>query len=346
MKLVLDLFLLILVINVIILDKLLSTITAKELKRRARTIGETKAAALHRMTSFGDTLHIFLWVQGALAGAILAILLAKRSWLLALVYILGVTYAVYFWHPSVNQTSWIWSWAARVAPVIGQIMNYLQPLLIQASKLIPGYAHKGFGRVYEKEDLLEFINNQNTEQENRISEDDLKMAFNALTFGDKDVSGVMTPLRKVKLVAKSELVGPLLMDELHSSGFSRFPVVENSEDEGNPTVVGTLYLKNLIGHSGKAKVAELMDKNVYFVNETQSLSSALGAFLKTHHHLFIVVNNFEEMVGVVSIEDILEQIIGSEIVDEFDKYDDLRAVASLEAKKDHKEHIESHPPGS
>lgn len=346
MKLVLELFLLTLVINAIILDKVLTNITAKELKRRARTVGDAKAAALHKMTSFGETLHIFLWAKGAIAGAALSILFSNSSWVLALFFILSVAYLIYFWHPSLSQSSWLWSYGAVAAPIIGKVMSYLQPLLLQINRLIPSRDSMKANGIYEKEDLLEFINSQNSRQENRISEYELKMAFNALTFGDKDVSGVMTPLRKVKFVSKNDEVGPLLMDELHKSGFSRFPVVEDSSNDSSPKVVGTLYLKNIIGHTEKAKVVDLMDKNVYFVNETQSLNSALDAFIKTHHHLFIVVNNFEEMVGVISIEDILEQIIGSEIVDEFDKYDDLRAVASLEANKDHKKHIDTHPTDS
>jgi CBS domain containing-hemolysin-like protein len=84
-----------------------------------------------------------------------------------------------------------------------------------------------------------------------------------------------------------------------------------------------------------------MSKDVYFVHEDLALQHVLEAFLKTKHHLFIVVNSFEEYVGVITIEDLLEQIIGAKIVDEFDQYDDLRAVASSIAKKQHAEHKKS-----
>jgi CBS domain containing-hemolysin-like protein len=73
------------------------------------------------------------------------------------------------------------------------------------------------------------------------------------------------------------------------------------------------------------------------------LADALQAILKTRQHLFVVVNRFEEYVGVISIEDILEQIVGSPILDEFDQYDDLRAVAARQAEKDHKLHEQKAP---
>jgi CBS domain containing-hemolysin-like protein len=82
------------------------------------------------------------------------------------------------------------------------------------------------------------------------------------------------------------------------------------------------------------KVSDIMSKDVRYIHEEESLDQALRAFLKTHHHLFVVVNNFEEFVGVLSIEDVLEEIIGKEIVDEFDAYDDLRAVAASIADKE------------
>jgi CBS domain containing-hemolysin-like protein len=56
------------------------------------------------------------------------------------------------------------------------------------------------------------------------------------------------------------------------------------------------------------------------------------------------VNGFEEIVGILTIEDVLEEIIGKEVVDEFDQYEDLRAVAALQAKKDTK--LRTHAPES
>jgi CBS domain containing-hemolysin-like protein len=154
----------------------------------------------------------------------------------------------------------------------------------------------------------------------------------------------MTPRRKVKLVSAGDTIGPLLMDELHSSGFSRFPVVKDSAKTAAPEIVGTLYLNVLIGQQDKGKVKDLAKRDVFFINEESNLRQALAAFLKTHHHLLIVVNSFEEMAGVLSIEDVLEQIIGNQIIDEFDSYESLRAVAAQEAETDHAEHKESEVP--
>nr|MBP7806933.1 CBS domain-containing protein [Candidatus Saccharibacteria bacterium] len=76
---------------------------------------------------------------------------------------------------------------------------------------------------------------------------------------------------------------------------------------------------------------------VLYLHESQNLYEALTAMLKTKHHLFIVVNSFEVLVGIITLEDVIEQIIGKPIIDEFDEYDDLRAVAARQAQTIHTE---------
>ena len=124
------------------------------------------------------------------------------------------------------------------------------------------------------------------------------------------------------------------MSDLHSSGFSRFPVYEGKQNN----IVGVLYLRDLVRAKTGGTVQKLMSKQVCYVHEDQSLTEALQAILKTHQQLFVVVNTFEEYIGIVTIEDIMEEIVGKQIVDEFDQYDDMRAVATKMAVKEHKEH--------
>ena len=80
-----------------------------------------------------------------------------------------------------------------------------------------------------------------------------------------------------------------------------------------------------------------MSTDLYYVHEEEPLGHALQAIIKTKHHMFVVVNNFEEYVGILTIEDIVEQVLGKQIVDEFDKYDSIQAVAKLHAMRDHKQ---------
>jgi CBS domain containing-hemolysin-like protein len=135
-------------------------------------------------------------------------------------------------------------------------------------------------------------------------------------------------------VSADEVVSPVVIRELHDSGHSRFPVFEGKSDR----IAGTLYLRELITLKKSGPVRDVMERTVYYVHEEYPLEQVLHAFLKTKHHLFIVVDKFEEYVGIITIEDIIEQILGVKIVDEFDSYDDIRAVAANHARREHKEH--------
>ena len=79
-----------------------------------------------------------------------------------------------------------------------------------------------------------------------------------------------------------------------------------------------------------------MERKVYCINQNQKLEKALSAFIKTRHHLFIVVNDYRETAGVVTIEDVIEALLGRKIVDEDDVVVDLRAFAAKNPRHNNK----------
>lgn len=325
-------------LSCVLLERARRTASVKELRKRARSGQDSATPSIYKLVAHGESLKLFLWLVGGISGAIIFLKIAGYSAVLAVLAILLAAWLTLSNTP-LNTDGFLWKIAAFASVPTLKLVSLLQPVLVRFSKLLhnlqPVHVHTG---LYDKEDLLDLINTQNRQIDNRIPEEDLRIAFGALSFGDKLVRDVMTPRREIKLVAATDAVGPLLMDDLHKSGFSRFPVVKAPTKEANPQIVGTLYFRDLLEHGDKGKVADVMKKGAYFINEAQSLRDALNAFLKTQHHLLIVVNNFEEIAGVISLEDVMEQIIGEKIVDEFDRYDDLRTVAGMEAKKEHQTH--------
>lgn len=320
------------VLKAVILYKVYHSIPVHELKRRARQ-GDKRAGRLFKVAVYGSTLDAGVWLAGTACAAALLVWSARTSgWLAAIVTVVGAWLIVW---SRFAANGWAGSAAAFFAPTHARLLYYLQPVLAPVARLLPPTQrlslHTG---LYEIKDLLELLKRQNKQLDNRIPPLDLQIARNALSFGDKTVGSVMTPRRQVKFAKADDLAGPVLIDELHKSGFSRFPVAADAAKAASPQIIGTLYLNNLVGYSGNGKVKDLMKPEVYFINEDASLRQALSAFLKTHHHLLIAVNSFEEMVGVLSLEDVLEQILGKQIVDEFDAYENLRAVASMKAEKD------------
>ncbi len=315
--------------------KIYQHVPVKELRRQARS-GDELAKKLYRAVSFGWSLDLLLWLMIALSGSLFFLLMIKTApWPIALVICLMIIWLVFGWLPKSAISRYTVKAVQFVTPVIHWLLEHLQPLLgrigEKAKRLRPIEPHTG---LYTKDDIVELIDKQKIQIDNRITKEELQIVKHALGFGDKQVNEVMTPARVIKKVSVVDLIGPILMGELHASGHSRFPVYDGDKEN----IVGTLYLRDAIRAKAGGFVKDVMRKDVFYVNEKQSLARVLDAFIKTKHHLFLVVNSFEEIVGLITLEDIIEQILGKNIIDEFDQYDDLRAVAQMEAEKDRENH--------
>jgi CBS domain containing-hemolysin-like protein len=293
----------------VLLYKLYTSMPALELKRQARR-GNKRAETLYKVANYETGLDVLLWVAGTILGTILFVWSVRTVWWLAAILAVATAWLI-IWTPAPRYMNWIGALSSLTATPFSKILAFLNPILIRLASLLPPskriHLHTG---LYEKEDLLKLLDRQNKQLDNRIDDTDLRIANGAMTFGDKPVRQVMTPRSQVRIVGANETAGPLLMDDLHKTGHSRFPVAKDGAKSASPDIVGTLYLKDIIGYEGGGKVKELARKEVYYINEDSNLRQALDAFLKTHHHLLMVVNSFEEIAGILSIEVILEQIIG------------------------------------
>lgn len=318
------------------LQRTYSRIPLKQLKHRARQ-QDPIAVAMLRASGYGYSLRAVLWFLIALtsAGFFVCVSLSAPVWF-ALTASGILIWLSFVWLPAARITAWSERLAATCAPVLSKMVSVLHPVIDGLVRMVRRYrpvqVHTG---LYDRQDLVDLLQQQLVQPDSRIEQSELDIALHALTFGDHTVGQHLTPRRVVKAVSASEPLGPILMDELHQSGHSRFPVFAGKADN----IIGTLYLRDLVHAKAGGTVQELMRPGVAYVHEEQSLYDALQAILRTHRQLYIVVNSFEEYVGIITIEDVLETILGKPIVDEFDQYDDLRAVAARSARKEHTEHV-------
>lgn len=315
----------------IALLKLYRHTPVKEIRRQARA-GDHLAKEFYRVVAFDKSLDVLLWAFIGLSSALFFVWCANAFiWPLAFLLVLAVIWFGFAWLPN-SHVSRFTLWAARyTTPPLHWLLEHLQPALVWvaqiSSKFQPVAIHTG---LYTKDDIIDLIKKQKVQIDNRITKEELYIVEHALQFGDLHVNEVMTPRRMVKSVSTTDMIGPVLLKELHDNGHSRFPVYKDNPDD----IIGTLYIRDALNAKAGGFVKDIMRKEVFYVNQNQSLARVLDAFIKTKHHQFLVVNNFEEIVGVVTIEDVIEQILGKQIIDEFDSYDDLRAVAAMEAEKD------------
>lgn len=156
------------------------------------------------------------------------------------------------------------------------------------------------------------------------------MVTNALKLDDEMVSSIMTPRVVVAALEKILTIGDVFR-QYPNIPFARLPVFDEDIDQ----IVGLVRRRDLLKHvaedQDRVRLTEIMSE-VHFVPETVTVAAALQTILKTHQQLLIVVDEFGSMAGVVTMEDIMEYILGREIFEKDDVAIDMREFARSEAK--------------
>jgi gliding motility-associated protein GldE len=169
------------------------------------------------------------------------------------------------------------------------------------------------GSITSKEDIDEAINLTVSHEINSSKEVDLLRSI--LKFGEVSVKQIMQP--RVDVVAVDNKTNyEDLLEVIKSSGYSRIPVYQNDFDN----VIGILYAKDLIGKLNESpdfNWTSLIRTNVLYVPEAKKISDLLKRFQKERLHMAIVVDEYGGSAGIVTLEDIMEEVIG-DIRDEFD----------------------------
>jgi putative hemolysin len=149
------------------------------------------------------------------------------------------------------------------------------------------------------------------EEEGSLEEEERERIYNVFEFSDTVAKEVMTPRTDmVCLDEKSSLEDARNL--IVKSGFSRIPVYEGNVDH----VIGILYAKDLLRTKGETVLKDLL-RDPYFIPETKKVDELLERMQKSKVHLAIVVDEYGGTAGIVTIEDLLEEIVG-EIFDEYD----------------------------
>ena len=299
-----------------------------ELQRQAAQ-HDPLATTLWRAVAYGSSLLLLLWICIGVGAGIGFVLFAKvaPSFLgfLVVSVALGVGFA---WMPSTRLTSVGAHLAVWCTPTVVWLLSLTQPVMSRIAHVL-GRFHLGpHTGLYEKEDLQQLIAQQRQQPDNRVSEEVLELLERALNFDNYTVHDVVIPRAKVRTVALKDPIGPIMMDELHASGFTRFPVVA-----GDPnSIVGTLFLRDIVDSKQSGTVETYADKHVFYVHEQDSLSDALHAFRVAKQQVLVVVNAFEEYVGIITISDVLGKLIAFSDSAQFNNHDDKHAVAKKHEK--------------
>ncbi len=207
---------------------------------------------------------------------------------------------------------------ARPMELLSTIFTPLSTVMINWTDRLESRINKSAGPIdsNKKDELEQAIEFSVDKDIYKTDEADLLKGI--INFGEVSVKQIMKSRMDIVAVDQ-EINYHELLEIVRSSGFSRFPVFNESID----TIIGILYVKDLLGktqHDKQYQWQDLIRDNIIYVPETKKIDELLKEFQLKRLHLAIAVDEFGGTSGLVTLEDIMEEIIG-EIKDEFD--DDL-----------------------
>ena len=238
-----------------------------------------------------------------------------EPWILFLINVVGVTTLIVFIGeviPKVYATTNNLKIAKRFAflfLILDRVFSPIIWLLTKTSKLFDkeGDTISGNISVDELGHALELTTDDNrSEEEHRILE-------GIVTIGEKEVVQIMTPRTDVVFL-NSKLDFASVKEIVSNAGYSRFPVILDNSD----SISGVLYAKDLIPFwSSDDMDWMILQRKTMYLPESKRVDDALTEFQKDKMHLAIVVDEYGGTSGIVTLQDVLEEIVG-DVTDEFD----------------------------
>ncbi|MDR0477090.1 MAG: hemolysin family protein [Desulfobulbaceae bacterium] len=220
------------------------------------------------------------------------------------------------------------NYAIRLAPLVTSILSIItfvmKPVLWVCQVVTALLPERKNDAAISAEELQTIA--QLSRQSGEIDQEQEKVISNILELRHKTVRQIMTP-RTVTFTIDANLhVDEAMAMIKQISSYSRIPVY----DQQPADICGIIMRKDILQAAAedrdRLQLSALMQP-VHFVPESAPLNRVLREFFERHQHLFVVVDEYGAMTGVISLEDVIEEIMGREIVDESDKTLDMRELA-------------------
>ena len=265
-------------------------------------------AQLHHLRQSLHLIRCFFFGVSAISYVFLSILIKNTSVSVTLFTLLFLSLLCVFfpWRISVKHAS---IYLKFMSPMLYRIIRTCKPFLItyQQNVLTEEYEDT----LHTSENIEKAIDTRRID----ATQDEKEIVKGILKFGVKTVQDIMTPRHAVVTIQQSANYQQVL-DTILSEGYSRIPVIINADNY----VGGILYIKDLLPHLTESYDFDwqILWRKPYFVPESKMLDDLLHEFQQQKVHIAIVVDEYGTMSGIVTMEDLLEEIVG-EINDEFDE---------------------------
>lgn len=297
----------------------LLSLDTQSLRRRAKH-GDAEAKVIYPLRQQGNLLLTTLLLGNVLVNTTLSIYLTNvASGLVA--GIMATALIVVFGEivPQAVISRYALWFGAKTAWFTRLVIFLFYPITWPIAKILDTVLGSELPTTYSHKELMDIIVEHEQSEHSQLDADEGRIMQGALQFSHMRVREVMTPAERVVMYDESQTLTSDVLEEINDTGFSRLPIFSGNRNN----IVGLLYVKDLIiEEEGVAirNTAEAFDTKVLMVRGDMLLDNVLGKMLKSRQHLALVRSRNGQFLGVISMEDIIEEIIQQEIEDEDDEW--------------------------
>lgn len=209
---------------------------------------------------------------------------------------------------------------ATAAPFVRFVMFIMTPLAYPIALLLDRLLGHETPTTYSKHEIMQIVSEHEDSEESPIDEDEERIIHGALQFSHRSAKEVMTRIEDITSFDENQKLTHEFFEIITDEGYSRYPVYS-----GTPTnIIGILFAKDLLtedDHISIKDTKEALETNYLTVRQNELLDIVLSKMLKQKRHIAIVHNKAKQCVGLITLEDIIEEIIQVEIEDEDDAED-------------------------
>merc|ERR1712137_304885 len=221
---------------------------------------------------------------------------------------------------------------AVTSPLVWVLIVIFIPVGYPVSKVLDCVLGHDSGTFYRRAQLKEMVGPHGVmadqdldpeEGEERLTNDEITIIKGALDLRGKDVTCAMTPIERVSMLEFDDVLDTKTCERLVREGHSRWPVYRNNKNN----IIGMILVKSLIMIDPKdsVRVKDINLRRLPVVNETMPLYKVLDMFQQGKSHMAVIIDSQDCITtrGIITLEDVVEELIGEEILDETDVFEDV-----------------------
>ena len=294
----------------------LLSLNKNELKRKI-SLGNTAAKKVYSVRKRGNLLLCTLLLGNVGVNSTLAIFLGNiASGVMAGLIATGLIVIFGEIIPQATFARYALQVGAKTAWLVKFFIIIMLPVCWPIAWILDKTLGEEMPSVYSKKELMKIIEEHEGSKESRIDADEERIIKGALSYSDKSTESIMTPRTVIFAIEINEVLNTKLIGKIKKEGFTRIPIYQEKIDN----IIGVLYVKDLINIKIGTSVKKIYrNKGLVIVEKSLKLDELLKKFISSKTHIAFVKDKYQGLEGVVTLEDVIEEILKMEIIDETDK---------------------------